>query len=45
MQVQRIKEWNWETEKYKQGQPITEGKMYGNKNVKKDELGRKESTG
>lgn len=39
MQVRRIKEWNWETEKYKRG------KMHGNKNAKKDELGRNESTG
>lgn len=44
MQVQKIKEWNYKTEKYKQGQPITEGKMYRNKNIKRDYLDKKEST-
>jgi len=36
MQVQKIKEWSYKTEKYKQGQPITDGKMYRNKNIKRD---------
>lgn len=32
----KIKEWSYKTEKYKQGQPITDGKMYRNKNIKRD---------
>lgn len=31
-------------EKYKLGQPIADGKMYRNKNIKRDWLDKKEST-
>lgn len=44
MQVQKIKEWNYMMEKYKLGQPIADGKMYRNKNIKRDWLDKKEST-